>query len=73
MQTTPMSGIIASDVEAVTALPVQDTWCNRLGVSTKLRDASWQYSQELCVHSSRPCSNHHLCHRVAIALNRPGH
>ncbi len=72
MQTTLMSGMTPSDVEAVTILPEQGTWCNRLGVSTNLRHASWQYSSEPCAYSTRPCPDHPLCHRVAIALNRPG-
>lgn len=73
MNLMSMSSKPAADVDAVTVLPVVDAWCGRRGERTNLRDSSWSFRSDRCVHGIKPCLNHGLCQRVAVALNRPGH
>lgn len=71
MHQSQMSGKPPADPDAVTVLPVENTWCDRRGERTTLRVASWSLTEAMCVRSQRPCPNCHLCVRVAKALNRP--
>ncbi len=73
MQLMHMSGKPPADVDAVTVLPVESTWCDRRGDRTNLRTSSWSFRVDGCVRGPRPCPNCDLCQRVAEALNRPCH